>query len=130
MASESKNKAGEAARDAAESQTSPATPADQAAAAGEGAKAAAEQQTQISTSRGFLDFLVTNRLSIALTSYQTGQLMLIGPFLDGRLSIFQRNFVRAMGICVSPERLYLAAMAQIWRFENVLAPGQLATQKS
>jgi uncharacterized protein (TIGR03032 family) len=130
VASESKDEAGEAGREATESRASPATPADQPGKAGEGAKAATEPETEISTSRGFLDFLVSNRLSIALTSYQTGQLMLIGPFLDGRLSIFQRNFVRAMGLCVSPARLYLAAMAQIWRFENVLAPGQLATQKS
>jgi uncharacterized protein (TIGR03032 family) len=93
------------------------------------APAADQQQTTISTSRGFVDFLVTNRLSIALTSYQTGQLMLIGPLLDGRLSVFQRNFVRAMGLWASPQRLYLSSIAQIWRLENVLGPGQLANQK-
>ncbi len=89
-----------------------------------------QQQTTISTSRGFVDFLATNRLSIALTSYQTGQLMLIGPLLDGRLSVFQRNFVRAMGLTATPQRIYLAAIAQIWRLENVLGPGQLANQQS
>jgi hypothetical protein len=52
------------------------------------AQPADQRQTSISTSRGFVDFLATNRLSIALTSYQTGQLMLIGPLLDGRLSVF------------------------------------------
>ena len=89
-----------------------------------------QQQTTISTSRGFADFLATNRLSLALTSYQTGQLMLIGPLLDGRLSVFQRNFVRAMGLWATPQRLFLTTIAQIWRLENVLAPGQLATQKN
>jgi uncharacterized protein (TIGR03032 family) len=89
-----------------------------------------QQQTTISTSRGFADFLSTNRLSLALTSYQTGQLMLIGPLLDGRLSVFQRNFVRAMGLWATPQRLYLATIAQIWRLENVLGRGQLATQQS
>ena len=88
-----------------------------------------EQQTNISTSRGFIDFLVTNRLSLALTSYQTRQLMLIGPLLDGRLSVFQRNFVRARGLWASPQRLYLSSIAQIWRLENVLGPGQLANQQ-
>ena len=92
--------------------------------------AAQQQQTTISTSRGFADFLSTNRLSLALTSYQTGQLMLIGPLLDGRLSVFQRNFVRAMGLSATPQRLYLATIAQIWRLENVLGQGQLATQQS
>jgi uncharacterized protein (TIGR03032 family) len=93
-------------------------------------QAQAEQQTTISTSRGFVDFLATNRLSLALTSYQTGQLMLIGPLLDGRLSVFQRNFVRAMGLTASPQRIHIAAIAQIWRLENVLGPGQLANQQS
>ena len=93
-------------------------------------QAAAQQQTTISTSRGFVDFLSTNRLSLALTSYQTGQLMLIGPLLDGRLSVFQRNFMRAMGLAATPQRLYLSTIAQIWRLENVLGPGQLATQQS
>ncbi len=102
------------------------------AAPQQGAAAATQQQQQttISTSRGFVDFLATNRLSLALTSYQTGQLMLIGPLLDGRLSVFQRNFVRAMGMVATPQRLYLSTIAQIWRLENVLGPGQLANQQS
>jgi uncharacterized protein (TIGR03032 family) len=95
-----------------------------------GATPQAEQQTTISTSRGFVDFLATNRLSLALTSYQTGQPMLIGPLLDGRLSVFQRNFVRAMSLAATPQRLHIAAIAQIWRLENVLGPGQLANQQS
>jgi hypothetical protein len=48
-----------------------------AAEAGQPQAAPVEQQTTISTSRGFVDFLASNRLSLALTSYQTGQLMLI-----------------------------------------------------
>jgi uncharacterized protein (TIGR03032 family) len=103
-------------------ETAPAQPAQQAQPQ--------QQQTTISTSRGFADFLATNRLSLALTSYQTGQLMLIGPLLDGRLSVFQRNFVRAMGLWATPQRLFLTTIAQIWRLENVLGPGQLATQKN
>jgi uncharacterized protein (TIGR03032 family) len=84
----------------------------------------AQQQTSISTSRGFLDWLLTNRMSIALTSYQTGQLLLIGPMVNGKLSVFQRNFVRAMGLMASPERLYLSTIAHVWRLENVLGRGQ------
>lgn len=115
--------------------TEAATPQASAEAAAQTAAAAqaaaqAEQQTTISTSRGFVDFLVTNRLSLALTSYQTGQLMLIGPLLDGRLSVFQRNFVRAMGLTATPQSIHIAAIAQIWRLENVLGPGQLANQQS
>jgi uncharacterized protein (TIGR03032 family) len=32
--------------------------------------------------------------------------------------------------CATPQRLYLAAIAQIWRLENVLGQGQLANQQS
>ncbi len=113
-----------------EAQRSAAAPPSAAAEATQQAAAPADHQTSISTSRGFVDFLATNRLSIALTSYQTGQLMLIGPLLDGRLSVFQRNFVRAMGLTATPQSIHIAAIAQIWRLENVLGPGQLANQQS
>lgn len=85
-----------------------------------------QPQTTISTSRGFLDWLLTHRLSLALTSYQTGQLILIGPMSNGQLSVFQRNFVRAMGLLASPERIYLSTIAHIWRLDNVLGRGQSA----
>jgi uncharacterized protein (TIGR03032 family) len=90
---------------------------------------AAQHQTVISTSRGFLDWLTTNRMSLALTSYQTGQLLLIGPMANGRLSVFQRNFVRAMGVLPNPDRLYLSTIAHIWRLENILGRGQLASHQ-
>jgi uncharacterized protein (TIGR03032 family) len=56
--------------------------------------------------------------------------MLIGPLLDGRLSVFQRNFVRAIGLWATSQHIYLSTIAQIWRLENVLGAGQLATQQS
>lgn len=90
--------------------------------------APASGQTQISTSRGFTDWLAQHNVSLALTSYQSGQLMLIGPLPDGRLSVFQRNFIRAMGLHATPQRLFLSAIAHLWRLENVLKPGQLANR--
>jgi uncharacterized protein (TIGR03032 family) len=86
-------------------------------------------ETAISASRGLVDFLLTHRLSLALTSYQTGQLMLIGVLPDGRLSVFQRNFVRAMGLASNPQTLYLSSIAQLWRLENVLKSGQVANKQ-
>jgi uncharacterized protein (TIGR03032 family) len=87
------------------------------------------EPTRISASRGLVDWLVNHRISFALTSYQTGQLMLIGVLPGGRLSVFQRNFVRAMGLCANSQRIYLAAMAQVWRLENVLKQGQVANKQ-
>jgi uncharacterized protein (TIGR03032 family) len=55
--------------------------------------------------------------------------MLIGVLPGGRLSVYQRNFVRAMGLCASRERIYLSAIAQVWRLENVLKDGQIANKQ-
>lgn len=92
------------------------------------APASRGEEVKISVSRGFADWLATNSVSIAVTSYQTGQLMLIGTLPQGRVSVFQRNFVRAMGLCATPQRIYLAAIAQIWRLENVLGAEERANQ--
>lgn len=83
---------------------------------------------RISVSRGFTEFLGHHALSLAASSYQTGQLLLIGALPSGHLSVHQRNFVRAMGLCTADRSLYLATVTQIWRLENVLRPGQLANQ--
>ena len=87
------------------------------------------EPTKISASRGLVDWLATHRISFGLTSYQTGQLMLIGVLPRGRLSVYQRNFVRAMGLCANPQRIYVSAIAQLWRLENVLGPEQVANKQ-
>jgi uncharacterized protein (TIGR03032 family) len=85
--------------------------------------------TQISVSRGLAEWLLRNRTSFAFTSYQTGQLFLAGVLANGTISFNQQNFTRAMGICYQPGRLYLGALHQVWRLENMLRPGQLANQQ-
>jgi uncharacterized protein (TIGR03032 family) len=85
-----------------------------------------QQDTRITCSRGFADWLISNRCSIAFTSYQTGELFLIGVLPDGRISFHQRHFVRAMGLHATAQRLYLASIFQVWRMENVLRPGEIA----
>ena len=94
--------------------------------------AAAQQpqqiQTSITCSRGFPQWLAMHGCSLAFTSYQTGQLFLVGVQPDGALSLHQRNFVRAMGLIGDSQRLLLAGLAQIWRFENVLGPNERANE--
>jgi uncharacterized protein (TIGR03032 family) len=84
--------------------------------------------TKIECSRGFADWLVMNNVSLAFTSYQTGQLFLIGVLPDLRISIHQRNFVRAMGLVSQPDRLYVASIEAIWRLENILKRTERANQ--
>jgi uncharacterized protein (TIGR03032 family) len=103
-----------------------ATP--EAGASGTAPTAASGQETSISCSRGFGDWLLNQRCSIAFTSYQTGQMFLIGVLPDGKLSFFQRHFVRAMGLWGSAQRIYLASLFQVWRLENTLKPGQTANE--
>ncbi|NBB15861.1 TIGR03032 family protein [Caulobacter sp. SLTY] len=82
--------------------------------------------TALSVSRGLAGWMLQNRCSLAFTSYQTGQLFLVGTTPAGVVSFHQQNFQRAMGVHARPGRLYLGALHQIWRLENVLGPAQLA----
>lgn len=86
-------------------------------------------QTSVTCSRGFPQWLAMNNCSLAFTSYQTGQLFLVGTLPNGALSLHQRNFVRAMGLIGDSQRLLLAGLAQIWRFENVLGPNEWANKQ-
>ena len=51
-----------------------------------------------SCSRGLSGWLAGNRISLAISSYQTGRVYLVGSDKQGRVSFFERIFERAMGI--------------------------------
>ncbi len=76
-------------------------------------------------SPGFTQWLHQARVSIALTSYRSGKLFLIGLQSDGRMSIFERTFARCMGLWAAGNTLWVASLFEIWRFENIVPPGQL-----
>ena len=84
--------------------------------------------TTLTCSRGLAGWMNTQRCGIGFTTYQTGQLFLVGVTTGGAVSFHQQNFKRAMGIHVKPNRIYVGALYQIWRLENVLRPGQLANE--
>ena len=88
----------------------------------------AANQTQISVSRGLAGWLTRTRCSLAFTSYQTGQLFLVGRLPGDRISFHQQNYVRAMGLHAQSQRLYVGSLFQIWRLENVLAPHERANE--
>jgi uncharacterized protein (TIGR03032 family) len=103
-----------------------AAPAGRANAPGAEPKITAPGATQISVSRGLSGWLRSNAGSLAFTSYQTGQLFLVGNHPNGTISFNQQNFSRAMGVCWKPGRLYLGSLFQLWRLENTLKPGERA----
>jgi uncharacterized protein (TIGR03032 family) len=78
----------------------------------------------ISCSRGFANWLRANHVSLALSSYQTGRLYLIGLRPDGRVHFHEAGVGRAMGLWADPQRILLATKNQLIRFENILGPGQ------
>lgn len=80
---------------------------------------------EISTSRQFLSWLAEQKLSLALTTYQIGKLFFLGLKPDDTLSVFERTFNRCMGLCTGPDgALHMSSLYQIWRFNNVMEPGQ------
>ncbi len=79
---------------------------------------------EIFTSRQLPAWLAGQNASLAITTYQTGTLFLVGLKLDGRLSVHSRNFNRAMGLWSDGQTLWLGTAYQLWRFENLLEPGQ------
>lgn len=84
----------------------------------------------LSTSRHFAEWLAGTGASIAFTTYQAGKLFLLGVKNDGNLSVFERSFVRSMGLGASADgrSLVLATEFQVQRFDNILSPGQATEQ--
>jgi uncharacterized protein (TIGR03032 family) len=84
------------------------------------------EDTQISITPGLASWMLTEQVSLAFTSYQTGQLILAGVGPDGRVSFNEQNYARATGLHRHRQRLYVSSMFQVWRLENMLKPGQYA----
>ena len=85
-------------------------------------------------SRYFLDWLQQQRCSLALTTYQTGKLFLVGrksvsgagvpvSESDQGLSVFERTYNHCMGMCASSDgrTIWLSSRYQIWRLEQAPA---------
>jgi uncharacterized protein (TIGR03032 family) len=79
---------------------------------------------QVTGSPRVWNWLAENQISLAFTTYQTGNLFLLGREPEGRLSVLERTFNRAMGLCVDGQTLWLSTLYQLWRFENLLQPGE------
>ncbi|MCC5639944.1 TIGR03032 family protein [Nostoc sp. CHAB 5844] len=86
---------------------------------------AASNALEINASRQFTPWLFEQNLSLAFTTYQAGKLFFIGLQPNGRLSVFERTFERCMGLYAQGRSLYMSSLYQLWRFENILEPGQV-----
>ena len=80
---------------------------------------------QMQASRHFPSWLAEHNLSIGLSTYEAGKLILVGRTSGGRLAANERSFTRAMGLWGDKQTLWAATGHQLWRFENVLQNGQI-----
>src|SRR4029453_7252534 len=62
---------------------------------------------------------------LAITTYRTGKLFLLGRHPDGRMAVFERTFNRCMGLWANGQTLWMSSLYQLWHFENALAAGEL-----
>jgi uncharacterized protein (TIGR03032 family) len=84
-----------------------------------------EEKVTYSQSPGFSSFLGSQRIALAISSYQSGKFYLLGQNVDGGLMVHERFFRKAMGICVpDKDTILLATLFQIIKFKNALDPGQ------
>jgi uncharacterized protein (TIGR03032 family) len=87
---------------------------------------AGEARLTLTGSRQFTRWLAEHQISLSFSTYQAGKLFFVGLSEQQQLSIFERTFARCMGIGLDPrtQGLWVATLYQVWRFENVLQPGQ------
>ncbi|MEH2265860.1 TIGR03032 family protein [Nostoc sp.] len=79
---------------------------------------------EINASRQFTAWLYEQNLSLSFTTYQAGKLFFIGLQANGKLSVFERSFERCMGLYANGNSLYMSSLYQLWKFENIIQPGQ------
>lgn len=72
-------------------------------------------------SRGFEGWLAEQSASLACTTYQAGKVFFFG-IGDQGISVAERTYARCMGLAIGADRMYLASLYQLWRFNNVLEP--------
>ncbi len=84
-----------------------------------------EPWVEVTGSPHLSTWLAEQQVSLAFTTYQTGKLFLLGRHPEGRLAVFERTFNRAMGLWADGQTLWLSTLYQLWRFENLLRPGEL-----
>ncbi|MCK6451794.1 MAG: TIGR03032 family protein [Alphaproteobacteria bacterium] len=80
---------------------------------------------QLHLSDGFAAWLARMDGTLALTTYEAGKILLLGPGLGQGVTLSERNFDRAMAMAVDGDSLYLTTAWQVWRFVNALEPGRL-----
>jgi uncharacterized protein (TIGR03032 family) len=83
------------------------------------------QTIDMAASPGLAAWLGDRGVALAFTSYQAGKLIALGCGPDGRLTATDCGLERCMGLGTGKHRLWAASAHQLWRFDDILEPGQL-----
>jgi uncharacterized protein (TIGR03032 family) len=83
---------------------------------------------EINCSPHFIPWLQTQFISLAFTTYQTNRVFFIGCNEQGGVAARERLFDKPMGMYASNNSIYVSTRYQIWRFENLLKPGEIYQQ--
>jgi uncharacterized protein (TIGR03032 family) len=86
---------------------------------------APEPAAKYSISSGFVGLLANLNISVAVSSYQSGRLYLLGRNPKGGFMVNEQPFRKAMGMHYDGETLHLASLAHIHKLDKVLTKGQL-----
>ena len=86
----------------------------------------AENEFRVYFSRGFPAWLLEQNISLAISTYQAGKILLVGFNVKGEIAIVERSISRCMGIAADKEaqNLYVAGIYNISRFVNAIQTGQ------
>jgi uncharacterized protein (TIGR03032 family) len=91
--------------------------------AGGGEDVAVRDDVELLASEGFADWLAGQDVSLVFGT-PPAKLWLIGIDEQSQLAVFDRSLDKVMGLASDgKDRLWVATRFEIWRFENVLAPG-------
>ena len=74
---------------------------------------------------GLAGWLLDQQVSLVISTYRANHVLFVGVSADGRLSIQEHLFDRPMGLFASEQTLWVAGRSHLWRFDNLLTPGQV-----
>ena len=75
-------------------------------------------------SPGFSGWMAKAGAGIAFTTYQAGRLFFIGRKPDGSVRAHERLIEQCQGLWTDGHTLWTSSLFMLWRFENVLRPGE------
>ncbi len=74
-------------------------------------------------SRGFIPWLIEQKISLALTTYQVGKIIFFGVDTLGKFWSYNRNIGRCLGMTFDEHGFWVTSATQFYRFDNILPKG-------